>query len=155
MASESQAKEMKITIAHYKIPCSGESVQLCYLIKKNGGKTEFFHDEIEGFDYEWGFNYSIGVEKIIRKKAMADASSFTYKLKKIYKKEKIRPGVTFELPLKYNDQHLIENKNGSYSYFGVIDVQTAKYSAGDVAKARSAIFKYASDKPGLVLVSLK
>lgn len=155
MASENQAKEMKLTISHYKVPCSGESIQLCYLIKKDDGKTEFFHDEIEGFEYQWGYNYVIGVEKIIKGKVMADASSFTYKLKKVYKKEKILPGVTFELPLTYEDQHLMESKNGTFNYFGAIAVQTSKYSSAELAKAKTAIFKYSADKRGLVLVSLK
>ncbi|MEJ7766635.1 MAG: DUF4377 domain-containing protein [Chitinophagaceae bacterium] len=155
MASNKPDTDMTLTIFHYKVPCLGESVQLCYLIKKDDGKTEFFHDEIDGFAYQWGFNYTITVEKIINEKPMADASAFRYKLKKVIKKAKVSSEETFTLPLMVDDQSLVETKTGVCNYFGVIEVQTGYRTCAELAKASSALFRHAADKPALILVSLK
>src|SRR5688572_26451379 len=78
-AAKNPDNDMILTIYHYKVPCMGESIQLCFLIKKDNGEKEFFRDEIEGFEYQWGYNYTINVEKKTKKTVVADASSFTYK----------------------------------------------------------------------------
>src|SRR3712207_5967634 len=72
---------MTLQVYHYKVPCVGESVQLCYKVKRENGKTELFYDPIEGFDYAWGYTYSIIVERTSRQTAPADASTFRYTLK--------------------------------------------------------------------------
>ncbi|MBU1822086.1 MAG: DUF4377 domain-containing protein [Bacteroidetes bacterium] len=40
------------------------------------------YDPIEGFEYKWGYNYEIVVEKLKIGAPKADASSFNYRLKK-------------------------------------------------------------------------
>jgi hypothetical protein len=148
-------EEMMLIIYHYKVPCVGENVRLCYRVKKNNSEPQFFYDEIEGFDYEWGFNYTITVVKSNKSNPVSDGSSFAYKLKKVIKKEKALPGQTFDLPLKMEGQSLIESKNGICSYLGEVAIQTNKYSCDDLAKAQSAIFSHNRNKAGLVLVRLK
>jgi Domain of unknown function (DUF4377) len=148
-------EEIVLTVYHYKVPCVGENVRLCYRVKKNDSETQFFYDEIEGFDYDWGFNYTIRVEKVNQSNPVSDASSFTYKLKEVIKKEEALPGQTFDLPLKIDDQSLIESKNGVCSYLGEIEIKTSKYSCDDLLKAQSATFSHDSNNSRLVLIGLK
>lgn len=63
MADVRQNKELTLTIYHYKVPGVGEGAQLCYLVKKGSGSREIFYDQIEGFEYQWGYNYTITVEQ--------------------------------------------------------------------------------------------
>jgi hypothetical protein len=153
MASIKPGSDTLLTISHYKAPGVGESVQLCYVVKKDNGNTQLFYDQIEGFEYQWGYNYTISVEKEINKAPMADASSFKYKLKKILKKEKVAAGETFELRTRVNEQNLVETKNGACSYLGEIEIKIGPYSCADLAKAQSATFRHADNK--IVLVKLK
>jgi hypothetical protein len=155
MASINPDTNTVFTIYHYKAPGVGESVQLCYVIKKNNGDRQLFYSQIEGFDYQWGYNYTISVEKKMNKAPMADASSFTYRLRKVLKKEKVAAGETFELRTKINDQVLVENKNGICSYFGEIEIQTGSHSCADLAKAQSATFRHADNGRAIMLVKLK
>ncbi len=154
-AAKNSPNEMKLKIAHYKVPCSGESVQLCFVIKKDNGEKEFFYDQIEGFDYQWGYDYELTVEKRIIKLPKADMSSNTYKLIKIIKKEKVSPGTEFELPVKFNDEVVVLSEKGSCNYFNEIRIQTGSYSCAELAKAEAAIFKYGADSNALVLVRIK
>jgi hypothetical protein len=147
--------EVLLTIYHYKIPCMGENIQLCYQAQKNNSEPQLFYDQIEGFDYEWGYNYTVSVEKVPVANPMADASSFKYKLKNIIRKDKILQDETFELPLKMEEQSLIESKNDVCYYFGEVEIQTGRYSCQEVAQAQSAIFSHNSKKAALVLVRLK
>jgi hypothetical protein len=148
-------EEILLTIYHYKVPCVGENIQLCYRLRYNGSEPQFFYDKIEGFNYVWGYNYTISVEKIPVNSPKADASSFRYQLKKIIRKDKVSPDETFELPLKKEDQSLLESKKGTCYYFSGIEIQTGKYSCQELAKAQSAIFLHNREKPGLALVKLK
>lgn len=154
-ATKNSPNEMKLKIAHYKVPCAAESVQLCFVIIKDSGEKEFFYDQIEGFDYQWGFNYELTVEKKIIKLPKADMSSNTYKLIKIITKEKVSPGTEFELPVKFNDEVVIVTAKGSCSYFNEIRIQTGSYSCAELAKGEAAFFKYSADSAALVLVRIK
>src|SRR4051794_33557699 len=75
-------EESILLVYHYKVPCVGENVQWCYRIKKNDSEPQFLHDRIEGFEYEWGYNYTISVETVNINNPQSDLSSFKYKLKK-------------------------------------------------------------------------
>lgn len=148
-------KETELKVYHYKIPCMGESAQLCFKVERASGETEAFYDAIAGFDYEWGYNYTIVVEEKTVQNVPADASSVTYKLKKVLKREKVAPEQTFELPLQIDGHRFIETKNGVCTFFETIIVETGSYSCSNLASAESAVFKHAGDKAGLVLVRLK
>lgn len=154
-ASPQPSKDMKLKILHYKVPCSGEGIQLCYLVSKNGGEPEYFYDEIAGLDYQWGYNYEITVEQVEVKQPMADASSVSYRLKKQLSKEKAPSDETFQLPLTVDDQSVIETDNGICTYLGGIPINTGDLSCSDLAGARSAVFRHQADELGLVLVELK
>ena len=150
------SRDSVITIYHYKVPCAGENTQWCFLIKINGGEQQNYYGEIQGLNYEWGYRYTIGAEKIQLTNPPADASSFAYKLKKILKKERVPQTTTFSLPFKMNDETLVKKKNGACYLLGVKIIQTGAYSFEDIKRAKSGIFSYKSGKqPGLVLIKIQ
>lgn len=148
-------EEIVLTIYPYRVPCVGESVQLCYRMKINDGELQYYYDKIEGFDFEWGYAYRISVDKVAVSNPMTNASTFKYKLKKVLKKEKVAATETFELPLKMEGRNLIERKNAGCYYLGEQKIQTGKYSCEELALARSAVFSHDKNGQGLVVVSLK
>ncbi len=154
-ASRKPPADLLLNVYHYKVPGAGESVQLCYVIKKGNGEKEFMYDAIEGFDYQWGYNYTISVVKRVLSNPASDASAIRYRLKKIIKKEKILPTVEFDLPVIFNDQVMVENEKGGCSYFREINIQTGAYSCADLMRAQSATFRHRADGGGLLLVKTR
>ena len=76
-----------LLIADHLEDCAGVSPQKCMLIKgSNADDWTYFYDQIEGFDYEEGYNYEIVVRKIAVKNPPADAASYKYVLKEILSK---------------------------------------------------------------------
>lgn len=148
-------KEMKLKIMHYKVPCTGADLQLCYLVSKNGGEPEYFYDEIEGFEYQWGYNYELVVETVEVKQPMANASSISYRLKQEVSKEKVPAGETFQLPLTAEDQSVIQTENGVCTYMGAIRIDTGDRTCADLAKGQAAVFRYQEGEPVLLLVEIK
>lgn len=146
--------ELLLNILHYKMPCTGEGTQWCYIVKINGGEKEYFYDDIEGLNYQWGYHYTIAVEKIQVKKTMADASSFHYKLIRIINKEKASPNENFQLPLKMNGLTLISNKENGCYYFGEFKIESGDFSCAEIIKAENAIFTYSINKEKLQLIKL-
>ena len=136
-------KAMKWKVDHYKVPCVGEGIFLCYLLTREGGEREYFYDEIEGFDYEWGYTYEIEVEQSPVKQPMADASSFSYRLKQQLSKEKVAPETTFELPLSLDEQPLVTDENDACTYLGGISIDTGDLSCADLVNNQSGVFRHA------------
>ncbi|MCK6692717.1 MAG: DUF4377 domain-containing protein [Thermoanaerobaculia bacterium] len=152
---QSKEKEMKLKIMHYKVPCTGADLQLCYLVSKDGGEAEYFYDEIEGFEYQWGYNYELLVEQVEVKQPMADASSVSYRLKQEVSKEKVSAEETFQLPLTVDDQTVIQTDNETCTYLGAIRIDTGDRSCAELAKGQAAIFRHQEGEPALVLVEIK
>lgn len=62
-----------------KAECEGEGAQECYLVKQNpDDEWELFYNEIEGFNYEPGFDYEIEVEVTPIENPPAGGSSLQY-----------------------------------------------------------------------------
>ncbi|MPR36282.1 DUF4377 domain-containing protein [Salmonirosea aquatica] len=144
---------LRLTIAHYRVPCQGEGVQLCYLVSQKGGETEFFYDQIEGFVYEWGYNYEIVVEKLKTGEPMADASSFSYRLKKQISKKKAPAGLRFELPLVVNDYRVVKSDGKNCLYFGSVRINTGAISCDSLAGGQNGVFQHSNG--GLRLVEMR
>jgi len=145
--------DLQLKVAHYRVPCQGEGVQLCYLISKKGGETEFFYDSIEGFEYEWGYNYEIVVEKIKIEEPMADASAFRYRLKRQISKKKVPADLRFELPLLVDNYRVVESAGKNCLYFGSVLISTGAISCDSLAGGQEGVFQHTSG--GLRLVKMR
>lgn len=80
----------RLVIASERADCTGVMPMKCLVVKKEGEKDwEFFYNNIEGFNYEPGYEYVIEVRKDAVAMPTADQSSLHYRLvKEISKKQK-------------------------------------------------------------------
>jgi hypothetical protein len=70
-----------------RVECTGVGPQLCLLVKtKPEAGWEYFHDSIEGFDFEAGYTYKLLVRRTRVENPAADASSVRLRLVKILEK---------------------------------------------------------------------
>ncbi len=85
-------------INFHQVVCYGVGAQWCMQIKTKNEKDWTFHyDQIEGFKYDWGYNYTISVDKIKVKNPQQDASSEKLVLKSVINKIKVAENTSFIL----------------------------------------------------------
>lgn len=153
-SSKTPQKNETMTVQHYKVPCQGESVQLCYLVKTQGQNDwEYFYDEIQGFDYEWGHVYTLEVNKTTIDNPPQDGSSIAIKLVKVLKKEAVTEH--FELPLSIDGTPLLDNSTGNWAYFQQIPVLVSEELASKLDQAQTGVFQHGDKKQTLTLLSVK
>lgn len=77
------ANVQELTVASRQGDCVGVAPMKCLLIKHSAeGSWEFFYDNIEGFNYEPGYEYVIKVKTEEIENPAADQSSLKYILVK-------------------------------------------------------------------------
>ena len=83
---------IKMRVKEAKVPCVGVAPTECMVVKIGKSKEwTNFYSSIEGFDYEPGYTYRLKVIQNPNKNAhAADASAYTYQLKKIVCKKKVK-----------------------------------------------------------------
>lgn len=152
--SKMPEKTETMTIQHYKVPCQGESIQMCYLVKTQGqADWEYSYDEIQGFEYEWGYVYTLKVNKITIDNPPQDGSSIAIRLVKVVKKEAVTG--SFELPLSMEGSVLLEKSSGEWTYFQQIPVLVPEDLATKLDKAQTGVFQHGDKKQSLTLLSVK
>lgn len=98
LTANAEAATIRMTIKEEQADCVGVAPQKCFQVKYKKSKDwEYFYSHIEGFEYTPGYRYVIDVKRTKRKNVPADAGAYTYKLKKIVKKEKIENEAATEL----------------------------------------------------------
>lgn len=88
-----QAQEIvKFKVKENKVPCEGVAPMECLQIKEGKEKEwKNFYSSIEGFDFVPGYTYRLKVEKTKKEGTIpADASAYSYKLKKVVCKKKVK-----------------------------------------------------------------
>ena len=75
--------------------CTGEAPQTCMMVK-NSPEEEYtyFYDQIEGFEYEEGYEYELTVQVTPVENPPADASSLKYSLVEIVSKTAVEPATS-------------------------------------------------------------
>lgn len=85
-----KADVIRLTVKEEQANCTGVAPQTCFQVKyKNSKNWEFFYSQISGFNYKPGYRYVIDVIRTKRKNVPADASAYTYKLKRVIEKKKM------------------------------------------------------------------
>lgn len=104
MNKSTQEKEMSmdtIRVKHHLVPCIGSNPQLClYILKSGSEEWEHLFETIEGFTFNWGYEYLLRVKTIKREKPMEDESYFFYQLEKQLEKKPVDLDKSFEILLK-------------------------------------------------------
>jgi len=153
-SSKTPEKTETMTVQHYKVPCQGESVKLCYLVKTPGqADWEYCYDVIQGFEYEWGYVYTLEVNKTTIDNPPQDGSSIAIQLVKVLKKEAVTG--SFELPLSMDGTVLLEKSSGEWTYFQSIPVLVPEDLTAKLDKAQTGVFQHGDKKQSLTLLSVK
>jgi hypothetical protein len=98
-----------LVINHYQHPATGEGDHLAYVAQAGGligtERWNFTLNEIEGFQYEWGYVYGLEVKKEEIENPVADGSSIKLTLIKVLSKEKVPADTKFVIKLtkRYDD----------------------------------------------------
>ena len=140
-------------VQHYKKPCMGEGPRLCYLIDRGKGDFEYFYDEIEGFEYRWGYSYQIAVTRSSQP-AVADASTLQYRLAEVIEQQRAPTDAVFALALNLEGQVLVQAKQGACTLLGTIDIDTSRLSCDVLRTHDAAAFRHHPSQPKLVALSV-
>lgn len=164
-ASETGRKNplLRITVNHYRAPCTGESARLCYVVKiGDGTEWEFFYNSIVGFDtYRWGHTYDLIVLREQVQNPPQDGSIYRYSLVRVVSEEMAPATTEFSFTLKGDDieRYLTGSSEEGFRLFDAVAItcQTEKLcaaltSARTVGRSVETTFRHARD--GIVLVSL-
>jgi hypothetical protein len=138
-------------VQHYKMPCLGEGPRLCYLVARGPGEFEYFYDEIEGFEYRWGFSHEITVTTSTQP-AVADGSTLRHRLVSLVEQQRAAPDATFSLPVTLDGQPLIEARQRTCSLLAAIDIDTSEQGCAALRSRETALFRHHPTQPKLVPV---
>jgi heat shock protein HslJ len=84
------AVEKTIYVGPELVDCTGVAPQKCMLVKENPeDEYRFFYDQIEGFDYEEGYEYELVIMEEPVENPPADASSIKWTLIEVVSKEPV------------------------------------------------------------------
>ena len=108
--SSDNNKEVKTFLVNsFKVPCEGVAPMSCYQIKEFAEVSEWrnFYNQIDGFNYEPGFLYTIEVEveTLPENEVPADGSSLKYTLVSVVEQ-------IIDSRLSVNDIWVLETMNG-------------------------------------------
>ena len=80
-------KAIEVIVGNEKVNCTGVAPQMCYLVKlKQEDEWQNYYSEIDGFDYEEGYEYLIKVKVENVSNSYQDASDVQYKLIEVISK---------------------------------------------------------------------
>lgn len=143
VAVNSCNKTQHIYVADHLVDCQAPGKQKCMLLKgKIVDNWSTFYGDIEGFNYEEGYEYLLGVKVSEVKNPPADAPSLKYTLVEVYEKKKTQKKVglinkwkvismrgvdklTENPTIKFDDQEKkISGFAGCNNFFGTFDPDT-------------------------------
>jgi hypothetical protein len=111
---------VKMTVNHYRVPCTQMRTQLCYVVKsENQSDWEYLYEGIEGFDYEWGKVYELEVERTYSSGTKSDPSIPKYRLSRVISATNVAANQSFPLVIKnVNMMAIRKDKSGQLSLMG-------------------------------------
>jgi uncharacterized protein YraI/heat shock protein HslJ len=107
-------EQVTLFVGPQRVPCEGEGPQECYQVKETpDDEWQLFYDEIEGFEWEFGYEYELLVNTYQVENPPAGGSSLRYELVEVVSKTPVEvenvTGIdpdsvtinTFDLPYSY------------------------------------------------------
>ena len=152
-------------INHYRVPCIGEAVQLCYVVKiGDQAAWEFFYDAIDGFtSYQWGHTYELAVVRQEVEHPPQDASSVRYILARIVSDEAVPADTEFSFTLRGDElrPYVTGSPEAGFQLLGELairceteEVCSAFSRALETGQTVRATFRHAGDGGAVLLLSL-
>lgn len=103
------AEEKTIFVGPVLVDCEGEGPQKCMLVKENPqDEYQLFYDQIEGFDYEEGYEYELEVEAAQIENPPAGGSSLKWTLVRILNKQSVPVAAEGEIKTIYVGSEMVD-----------------------------------------------
>jgi heat shock protein HslJ len=97
-----------IYVAPYQVDCVGVAPQKCLLVKERPEDDWTYHyDQIEGFDYEPGYDYELRIQEDNVENPPADASSIRWTLIEVVSKTRSLEGTTWVMEAYLNSEGVL------------------------------------------------
>ncbi len=110
------AVESTIEVEFFRDGCIGEGVRLCLQVNFDGADRENFYDRIDGFNFEWGYRYTLHVSASAVENPPQDGSSIVYSLLEQLDKRAVAEPAEFSIWIPGIDL-LVEKKSpGLYAF---------------------------------------
>ncbi|MFN2145924.1 MAG: DUF4377 domain-containing protein [Anaerolineales bacterium] len=125
---ESESAKLSVQIAPELADCEGGAgPQKCMRVKfEDGTDWQYFYDQIEGFDYQPGYEYTLMVEKVDLADPPADGSSIRYVLVEEVSKREVLMEQSgnleagewklFSMGSQENQRPFVTGKEATFSY---------------------------------------
>ncbi len=150
-----------IIVGPEQVECEGAGPQLCYQVKNNPEEDwQLFYSQIEGFQFEPGYEYELLVAEVPVKNPPADASTVQYILVEEVSKTQVEPEETEQVNVTgtiwaattINGQSIIEGSevllgiapgriggfSGCNTYFGPVETNRNEVAVGPIGSTRIA-----------------
>jgi Domain of unknown function (DUF4377) len=109
-------------VAPHRGNCQAIGPTMCLLVRNTEDRPEFgnFYNGISGFNYEWGYNWTIDVSWEKVSNPPADGSSRLYRIEEVRSKDAVEPGYQFDLFVRdhFVDGYDPETGRGKLLYDG-------------------------------------
>lgn len=161
-----------------QVDCEGEGPQLCYLVKENPEDDwQYFYSEIDGFQFEQGYDYVLQVAEIPVENPPAGASSIQYLLVEVESKkpaekeeeEQVDIDGTIWAATTINGQPVIDDSEillgiapdriggftGCNTYFGPVESEGNSVAVGPLGSTRIACLEDIGDQERDYLAALE
>jgi len=112
------------TLRHYhigphKVECQGSYLTQCMLSKQyEQASVKYFYDLIEGFDYQWGYEYELLVSVTTDTSLMSDTAQQRYELIEIIAQSEYQHQQSFEYVARYANESIVKVSSGEYRLAG-------------------------------------
>jgi len=127
------------------VPCEANAAKNCFLVKKENQKEyEIFNENIDGFNFEPGNEYTLWVKKQLKTPPIsASESIYKYVLIKIESKNGIKSGESNASSLIKED---INTKNGDNEKITTLIINEEQVPCENVAEKNCLLIKKQGDK---------
>ena len=147
-------------VKHHLQECVGVAPRTCMLTRGSANADwTLMYSGIQGFDYEWGFDYEVRVRWRGVDNPPADASSRVYELRSINSKTPVAPGTLFDFTLRFGSG-VEPVSDGLYRLYGGKEFGCAQADCQSLealqAQGMAVLLEFAHDAAGpLQLTQIK
>jgi len=145
--SQAEASVKRLRVKHHLVECEGYQVDHC-LLTQEGDSLEwtYFYDEIDGFDYQWGYDYELLVAVTDEAPGLLSAPSPRYTLVEVLSEAKHDVSEVFHYTSRRSHERIIEQDDGSFSLLGkkafTCDTDDCESVRAAIAQNQSAVLSF-------------
>lgn len=133
-----------LRIGPNKVECQGTHLTQCLLnTPEDQSNAERFYETIEGFNYQWGYQYELLVSVTSQSSLMSDTANQRYELINIVSQSEYQHQQNFDYVARYADESMVKIASGKYLLAGnqslVCDPASCEIIESTLAQGQSAV----------------